>query len=195
MIDDLFHRARKLTKRLTKKRHPAGRYGNKVWVPPQSQLLSNDDDDDVIPAKEEAVKPTKLVGYEMKTKRGNKQWVGSNSGCFLPRRPLVKPVRLGSVTRLRSRNKQWVNGQHTPSWGKRSAFPRRSVPGRCLTKWTSSSSVVSMDGGRYRVDPSGKKLKRVLSSSSSLIGGVISPAISGYLQTARNSFVKRKMAR
>ena len=66
--------------------------------------------------------------------------------------------------------------------------------GRSLTKWT-SSSVVCMDGGRYRLAPTGKKLKRLLTLSSSLINGGFGETVSGYLKTARNSSVKRKMAR
>ena len=87
-----------------------------------------------------------------------------------------------------------MNGQHTLSWIRRSSVSRRSVVGRSLTKWT-SSSVVCMDGGRYRLDPTGKKLKRLLSLSSSLINGGFGETVSGYLKTARNSSVKRKMAR
>ena len=84
------------------KLHPVQRYGNKVCVPPLPQLSSNDDNDDddifvgeqclgtpkppqsVFPAKVEGHKLSRLVGYELKMKRGNNQWVGTSSNFFLP---------------------------------------------------------------------------------------------------------------
>ena len=187
-------------------------YGNKVWVPPQSQCSpskkADASDDDVVFVRAEypglqarnifravvsdqvdtygtrkVAKPSKLVGYEKKTKRGNKQWIGMGV------KP-VKPVLHGSRLRMQSRNRKWVRQNALSQEDVRERLVRRT-----LTRWR-PSSVVCIDGGKYSVDPTGKKLKRLSLSSSSFLGSSgLSASVSGYLGTARTSFIKRKMAR
>lgn len=183
-------------------------YSNKVWVAPQATpsainptRCNDSDDDDVVFIREERVSghprpPTKLVGYEKKTRRGNKQWVGVG----------VKPsvtLRKAKVKTL-SKNRKWEPGResHLQSVAKKKW--ESSIIRRSLTRWR-PPSVVSFDGGKYSVDPTGKRLKRLSLSSSSMltVGGVagnrgnggVRTSMSGYLGTARSSFIKRKMAR
>lgn len=94
---------------------------------------------------------------------------------------------MGHEKKTKQGNKQWV-----VEGLKRT--PRRSAPKRGIN--SRSKKVVSMEGGRYAVDFSGRRMKRL---SSSLMSGAssssLSPVVSGYLDTARTSSVKRMMAR
>lgn len=143
------------------------RQGNKQWVVAGKNVSRR-------------VKPVGLVGHEKKTKHGNKQWVVA--GKHLGRRTPVKPVGLvGHEKKTRRGNKQWVVAGLTP---------RRRLPSRrnSLTK-----HLVSFNGGRYTMDYSGRRLKRLSTSSSQL--ACLSPAISGYLGGMASSSVKRMKAR
>lgn len=171
---------------------------NRVWVPPQSEtevifISPKLNRAKPVPRDE----PLPLVGRETTTKQGNKQWVvaGSLPSKQVKRAPgsspsvhqdLYKPVRpvrlLGHEKKTKQGNKQWVVA---------GLIPRRSL--RKTPRVRLKSSLVSFSGGRYTLDSSGKRLKR-LSTSSQL--AALSPAISDYIGgVARNSSARRIMAR
>ena len=189
---------------------------NRVWIPPPRAeteviFLSPKPVSRVEPVKQD--EPAKLllppppptppppalamVGRETKTKQGNKQWVvsrpatNSSSAASLVRP--VKPVRLfGHEKKTKQGNRQWVVASlsryhHAP-------FRRRVASVRNRRSSLSKSSLVCLDGGRYALSSSGKKLKRLSTSSASHLA-THSPAISHYLGGVANSSVKRMMAR
>ena len=124
------------------------------------------------------VRPLRLVGHEKKTKQGNRQWVVART----PVRP-VRPRLIGHEKKTKRGNKQWVVAGLTPV----RRLSRRRTP-----KSRQRGSVVAINGGRYTMDSSGKRLKRLSTSSLTCL----SPAISGYLGGgAMNTSVKRIMAR
>ena len=154
------------------------RQGNKQWVtarshPSRHKLVSRDS----------LVQPVQLVGHEKKTRQGNKQWV---VGSRPARRSSVgKPVGLvGHEKKTKRGNKQWVMAGHTP---KRRLSRRLSTRSRHR-----QSSLISFNGGKYTMDHTKRRLKRLSTSSSALL---MSPAISGYLGGMASGSVKRIKAR
>lgn len=141
------------------------RQGNKQWV--KKPVL-----------QENLVRPVGLVGHEKKTKRGNKQWVVAG---LTPRRRVSRLV--GHEKKTKHGNKQWVVAGLTP---------RRRVSRR-YSRTKHRPSLVSFNGGRYSMDHTGKRLKRLSTSSSQL--ACLSPAITGYLGSMISSSAKRIKAR
>lgn len=218
MLNHLYYlyRKRKKSQSLLSRKGKNGLFKNKVWVPPRNET-------EVVfitpkPAKQggEAVdqaaeatnpgepsKPVRLVGHEKKTKQGNRQWVVAGL-ARAPTRGIARksprtkqkpsPVFLNGVQhprklighekKTKQGNRQWVVAGLTPA--------RRVV--RKTPRSRLKSSLVTFNGGRYRMDRSGKRLKRLSTSSSQLAG--LSPAVCDYLGgVAKNSSVKRMMAR
>ena len=169
---------------------------NKVWIPPQNEteviFISPKPGSRAKPALQE--KPLALLGREITTKQGNKQWVldgakkpASSLGLATPgvRKDMersAKPVRLfGHEKKTKQGNKQWVVA---------GLVPKRTTRRRSRIK----SSLVSFSGGRYSLDATGKRLKRLSTSSSSQLAA-LSPAISSYIGGVARNSSRRLMAR
>jgi hypothetical protein len=126
------------------------RQGNKQWVTSGVHK----------PAK--PGEPAQLIGHEKKTRQGNKQWVVANKPVHLG--SPVKPVGLvGREKKTKHGNKQWVMAGHTPR--------RRLSQGSSRTRHR--PGLVSFNGGRYTMDRTGKKLKRLSGSSFSGVKYVV----------------------
>ena len=180
------------------------RYGNKVWVAPSKSSHGNSDGAVLAHLGPTATFPSKMAGYERKTRRGNRQWVGA-------REKPVRPVLRGGPSGARpGQNRKWVRGRHSSLSASRSNPSSSSYVRRSLTRWRPSAVVCLEGGARYSVDHTGKRLKRMSVSCSSVLsvdgkkdvvrmggggGSGGSCSVSGFLGTARTSFIKRKMAR
>lgn len=153
------------------------RQGNKQWVTAGSHPSRHK-----LVRRYSQTRPVRLVGHEKKTRQGNKQWVVGSRPAR--RSSLVKPVGLvGHEKKTRRGNKQWVMAGHTP---------KRRLSHRLSRSRHRPSSLISFNGGKYTMDHTKKRLKRLSTSSSALL---MSPAISGYLGSMASSSVKRIKAR
>lgn len=153
------------------------RQGNKQWV------LAGVHASPVKPvSQDKQTEPVQLVGHEKKTRQGNKQWVVA--GKPVSQGSAVKPFGLvGHEKKTKRGNRQWVVAGLTP---------RRRVSRR-NSRTKHRPSLVSFNGGRYTMDYTGRRLKRLSTSSSQL--ACLSPAITGYLGGMASSSVKRMKAR
>jgi len=176
-------------------------FGNKVWVAPPTSFHKDGNGTRLAHPGPQATFPGKMAGYERKTRRGNRQWV-------IAREKPVKPILRGGPSSRPGCNRKWVRGRQLSLSGSQrkqltSASSSSSVR-RSLTRWRPSAVVCLEGGAKYSMDHTGKRLKRVSLSSSSMLSvgkeGVVGGAasccsVSGFLGTARTSTIKMKMAR